>query len=213
MPKALQHTYPTWQSDPHAEDCGVDAGRRIWPGVPRFVSAKRARKLRKRGVPLMPCHAVFDAAERLQQYGHRYEPLTPGAPGKKTARYCWFERDTEHEARKLVKLLRGRIRSLRGLPLRIENLLSATYGIERRRGAPYTFEVVNEVTEANRAVRMSPLVRVTYTIVAPENPNGLTYDMSKAQLLRTLDEDVEIEIPSGPPHVDCDCMACRPWTT
>jgi hypothetical protein len=25
--------------------------------------------------------------------------------------------------------------------------------------------------------------------------------------------DLDIEIPSGPPHVDCDCMACRPWTT
>lgn len=20
-------------------------------------------------------------------------------------------------------------------------------------------------------------------------------------------------LPSGPPHVDCDCMSCRPWTS
>lgn len=41
MPNALQHV------------CPVDSA--LSPGIPRFVSARRARKLRKRGVPVFQC--------------------------------------------------------------------------------------------------------------------------------------------------------------
>lgn len=68
-------------------------------GTPRVVSARRARVLRKRGVPLMPLHTVYlnpCDAER----GQARAPLTPGnGPGKQSARYAWFEPDYNVEMR------------------------------------------------------------------------------------------------------------------
>lgn len=161
MTDALQHEYPRWETDPDTRE-----DRFVWPGMPRFVSAKRARKLRKRGVPLMACHAVHDA-EVEGRYGLERRPLTPGAPGKHNARYCWFETEANYSARRLVKLLRGRAKSLRTLPERIERLLHDVYGIERQPAAPYTVEI-QEVTEAERSVRLSPIVHVTYMASIPD---------------------------------------------
>jgi len=93
MPKALRHNYPAWQDDPHGED-GNDS-REVWFGAMRVVSPKRARVLRKRGVPLMPLHAVREVAG--QQFGpRRYEPTTPNG----RARYAWFECKDDAEQRK-----------------------------------------------------------------------------------------------------------------
>jgi hypothetical protein len=99
MPTALRHNYPGWQDDPHAEDSNGES-REVWFGAMRVVGAKRARKLRKRGVPLMPLHAVYlnpCDAER----GQSRAPLTPGnGPGKRSARYAWFECKDDAEARR-----------------------------------------------------------------------------------------------------------------
>ena len=46
----LQHVYPQWETpgdDPYGDE------RQVWRGEMRIVHAKRARKLRRRGVPLM----------------------------------------------------------------------------------------------------------------------------------------------------------------
>ena len=95
--KALQHIYPRWEHDP---DRGEDV--LTWGGHMRLVSAKRARKLRKRGVPLMPTHAVqiIEVGKGRQ----RHAPVRPGSPGKRGARYAWFE---DFDAR------RGRIQARR----------------------------------------------------------------------------------------------------
>jgi len=85
MPKALQHEFPYWQDDPHAED-GSGESRHVWPGRPRYVSARRARKLRKRGVPLLPLHAVHDRSGGQHAPGY-VEPTSPNG----RARYAWFE--------------------------------------------------------------------------------------------------------------------------
>jgi hypothetical protein len=54
MPAALQHAYPQWgppEDEPHAD---VEDYREVWRGKARIVrNPKRARLLRKRGVPLM----------------------------------------------------------------------------------------------------------------------------------------------------------------
>src|ERR1700742_1010762 len=96
MPKRLQHTYPTWEPDDSGE------GREVWAGRMHIVSPKRARVLRKRGVPLMPLHAVvlFDVLGQENGY-QRARPTTPGnGPGKQSARYAWFEPTADYEARK-----------------------------------------------------------------------------------------------------------------
>jgi len=92
MPKALQHEYPRWEGDAFDPTQDVYA----WPGAPRFVSAKRARKLRKRGVPLMPCHRVHDRSGE-----HRPGEFYPTHGDR--ARYCWFERDVDADNRKARK--------------------------------------------------------------------------------------------------------------
>lgn len=104
MPKALQHNYPGWQDDPHAEDSNGES-REVWFGAMRVVSAKRARKLRKRGVPLMPLHAVRDMRDGFE--GSRsstrgFEPTTPNG----RARYAWFECKDDAEARLQRRRLR-----------------------------------------------------------------------------------------------------------
>lgn len=89
--KALEHEYPRWEGDERDPSSG-DAVY-VWPGKPRFVSAKRARKLRKRGVPLMPCHRVHDCGGGEHRPGEFYP--TSG----QRARYCWFETEAGYEAR------------------------------------------------------------------------------------------------------------------
>lgn len=48
----LRHVFPEWD---HFDDEGapLDEPRQIWRGRMRVVSAQRARKLRRRGVPIM----------------------------------------------------------------------------------------------------------------------------------------------------------------
>jgi hypothetical protein len=94
MPKALQHEFPYWQDDPHAED-GSGESRHVWPGRPRYVSARRARKLRKRGVPLLPLHAVRDRSGGQHAPGY-VEPTSPNG----RARYAWFEPERVVENRR-----------------------------------------------------------------------------------------------------------------
>lgn len=82
--KALQHSLPYWGTDSDGEE------RYLWPGFMRSVSAKRARKLRKRGVPLMSLHATYLVEWPTRRTALYEAPCTPGRPGKKTARYAWF---------------------------------------------------------------------------------------------------------------------------
>ncbi len=87
MPKALSHTYPRLDYPPGCE-VGNDDPREVWEGAMRVVSPRRARKLRKRGVPLMPLHAVRVVPDGVDGCGvsqHRVEPL----PNQR-ARYAWF---------------------------------------------------------------------------------------------------------------------------
>jgi len=57
MPTALVHNYPFWDQDEHS---GED--REVWTGSMRIVrNRRRARKLKKRGVPMMDLRA-FTAA-------------------------------------------------------------------------------------------------------------------------------------------------------
>lgn len=85
MPKALQHDLP------------------YSSGHTRIVSAKRARKLRKRGVPLMAMHPTRTVStDRCYEYlgfltyTNQLEPTTPDT----RARYAWFERNADVEERK-----------------------------------------------------------------------------------------------------------------
>lgn len=50
--KAMKHTYPHWD---HLDDQGMplDGPREVWTGNMRIVGRQRARKLRRRGVPIM----------------------------------------------------------------------------------------------------------------------------------------------------------------
>jgi hypothetical protein len=132
MPKALQHNYPGWQDDPHAEDSNGEP-REVWFGVMRVVSAKRARKLRKRGVPLMPLHAVYlnpCDAER----GQSRAPLTPGnGPGKRSARYAWFEPEAAVESRTRSKALRCYLVATRPQPFGRKGWLRERLHTQRER--------------------------------------------------------------------------------
>lgn len=94
MPKALQHTYPSWETD---RDLG-DEPRFVYQGAIRFVGKQRARKLRKRGVPLMPQHRVHDPNGE-----HRPGQFYPTHGDK--ARYAWFEVEADHEARQARRRL------------------------------------------------------------------------------------------------------------
>lgn len=103
MPKALQHNYPDWQDDPHTKDSNGES-REVWYGAMRVVSAKRARVLRKRGVPLMPLHAVHTVTVDGDEFGwsqfsKRHEPTTPNG----RARYAWFECKDDADNRKARK--------------------------------------------------------------------------------------------------------------
>ena len=72
--RALSHAYPRWEppeDDPYGDPCEV------WVGRMRIVSPRRARTLRRRGVPLLPLHVV-------DEHGR---PRTPDG----RARYAWFE--------------------------------------------------------------------------------------------------------------------------
>jgi|SRR5579859_7578509 len=102
MPKALQHEYPRWESDDRDPTQDVH----VWPGRIRIVHGQRARKLRKRGVPLMPLHKVytvetnrFDRRLGYSTYIKRIEPTTPNG----RARYAWFEPELAFENRKTRK--------------------------------------------------------------------------------------------------------------
>lgn len=105
MPKALQHECPYWSDDTN-QGRVTNGALLVWPGVMRIVHGQRARKLRKRGVPLMPLHAVhtvdtnkFDKRTGYSMYANRIEPTTPNG----RARYAWFEPVDMVEARKQHK--------------------------------------------------------------------------------------------------------------
>lgn len=72
----LQHVYPQWEPP---EDDPLDELREVWRGKMRIVHAKRARKLRRRGVPLMDLRpmteAGYNAAGRAK-YAWFVEPAT-----------------------------------------------------------------------------------------------------------------------------------------
>lgn len=109
MPRALQHEYPRWETDPNDPTGDADF---VYPGRPRFVSKQRARKLRKRGVPLMPCHRVHDPHGE-----HRPGDFYPTHGDR--ARYAWFEPEAAYEARRIAKLYRDRLRSWQRMGERI----------------------------------------------------------------------------------------------
>ena len=50
MTKPLQHSYPQWETP---EDDPAGEPREVWHGRMRIVGRQRARKLRRRGVPIM----------------------------------------------------------------------------------------------------------------------------------------------------------------
>lgn len=92
MPRALQHTIPYWVDTPLGEG-NYGESDQIWHGRMRVVSPRRARKLRKRGVPLKPLHAArviatnrFDKRTGYSSYATRLEPIRPNT----RARYAWF---------------------------------------------------------------------------------------------------------------------------
>ena len=93
--RALQHEYPRWETDPNDPTGDADF---VYPGRPRFVSKQRARKLRKRGVPLMPCHRVHDPHGE-----HRPGDFYPTHGDR--ARYAWFEVEAAYESRKRKRAL------------------------------------------------------------------------------------------------------------
>lgn len=96
MPKALQHEYPRWEGSYQDPTQDVFA----WPGRIRFVSAQRARKLRKRGVPLLPMHRVRDNSGGEHRRG-QFVPVLPNG----RARYAWFEVDAAAESRNRSRAL------------------------------------------------------------------------------------------------------------
>lgn len=53
MPVALQHAYPQWEPPEDEPWAPEEDWREVWRGEPRIVrSPKRARRLRRRGVPM-----------------------------------------------------------------------------------------------------------------------------------------------------------------
>lgn len=89
MPKALRDELPRFESDERDPTQDVF----VYPGAMRLVSPRRARKLRKRGVHLMPLHAVRDPSGV-----HRPGSFYPTSSGK--ARYAWFELQVDADTRK-----------------------------------------------------------------------------------------------------------------
>lgn len=96
MPKALQHECPRWERT--TESVNENDERYVWPGRIRIVHGQRARKLRKRGVPLMPLHAV----RARDCSGRENEPTTPNG----RARYAWFEPEAAVETRQRQRRLK-----------------------------------------------------------------------------------------------------------
>lgn len=75
----LQHVYPQWEppeDDPNGEL------RHVWRGKLRVVHAQRARKLRRRGVPLM------DLRPRMHKGCGTGRGAAAGYEGR--AEYAWF---------------------------------------------------------------------------------------------------------------------------
>lgn len=56
----LQHVYPQWEEP--EDDPGGEL-REVWRGQMRIVHSQRARKLRKRGVPMWTLHKPGDRAK------------------------------------------------------------------------------------------------------------------------------------------------------
>lgn len=109
MPTRLEHECPRWESAAErGEDGGGDDPRYVWPGRMRVVSARRARKLRKRGVPLLPLHRVLDRSGGEHRPGH-VEPIHGDR-----ARYAWFEVQDDAERRKALARCGLRARRRRG---------------------------------------------------------------------------------------------------
>lgn len=156
MPRALIHESPYW-SDADDERRVADEPLYVWPGHMRIVSARRAGKLRKRGVRLLPLHPVFDHSGGVHGRG-RFEPTTPN----KRARYAWFEPATVFDHRKARKGgacyqtwleaergLRGRKADLQErLAYQRERLQLKLYALARRRK---TSETVTHGTAQGRA--------------------------------------------------------------
>lgn len=79
----MKHTYPQWENqDPDLPP--YEGQHYIWSGNMRIVHAQRARKLRKRGVPLLPLHRVHDKSGGVHARGE-FEPIS-----QDRARYAWF---------------------------------------------------------------------------------------------------------------------------
>lgn len=110
--RALPHAYSAWVDDPmHPDGPYMGEARQVFQGRMRIVrNPRRARLLKRRGVEL-DCYT---------------NPMGLGGVAKRF--WVWFETLESVEARQLVKRLRGRVRSLRTLPSRIERTLDRAYG-------------------------------------------------------------------------------------
>lgn len=53
MSQRLQHVYPQWEAPEDEPTAAPEAYRQVWRGRMRIVGRQRARKLRRRGVPVM----------------------------------------------------------------------------------------------------------------------------------------------------------------
>lgn len=157
--KALDYECPRWEWDPDRQEDIY-----VWHGRPRFVSAKRARKLRKRGVPLMPCHAVVDRSGGEHRPG-MFEPRPiPGAPGTARARYAWFEREENYTARKLERRVKKWLALdpwKRTAVTLTQQLAGLDLGVMPDKSIPYILQILPQSPE-DRAARKSPPIQMLY---------------------------------------------------
>jgi len=189
--RALQHECPRWEGDERNPSSG-DAAY-VWPGKPRYVSARRARKLRKRGVPLMPCHRVHDRSGE-----HRPGEFYPTHGDK--ARYAWFEPEAAVESRERTRALHCYLFATRPEPFGRKGWLAARLDLHRAR---------------HLARRAS--LRLFGTLVAADEYAGKRYakfdtpappNEARALLGDKLSDELLAQRDTGQHYDNCDCAAC-----
>lgn len=80
--RALQHAYPQWEPPEDDPTAMPEDFREVWCGKMRIVHRQRARKLRRRGVPLM--HLGYGDGTTAQQERSPKGNLVPFGP------WAWF---------------------------------------------------------------------------------------------------------------------------
>lgn len=187
--RALQHEYPRWERD---GDTGDE--RYVWPGLIRFVSAQRARKLRKRGVPLLPMHAVLDRSGGEHRRG-QFEPTTPNG----RARYAWFvDPDTAHGRALAIRRERRHYFRQHGVPMQAPPL--GFHNLPREAwGEP------DSVSADGRTARYMKYDAPNDTA----NPQLDVYAKAAREVLgNKLSDELLAQSQAGLHYDDCDCAAC-----